>query len=167
MTVIFGDSLTARAAPLLSGHEIHAVAGYQVTDWLDEMERLPAGSTVVVALGTNDNRLNTGAVAQQNATRALEALRPADCVVWLTLNRTTAALLGDPRKARTHYYNQFLVDTEAAGTHPNLHLSLWSATSLGRTDWLDASHVHHNAAGNAAYAAQLAAAAACPPRSQP
>lgn len=89
--ITFGDSNVAMVAAQLDG-TVHATPGYELDDWFTEMARVPAGSTVVVALGSND--VLEGDTAGDVAHAA--ALLADSCVVWVTPAQSSFDALGEP-----------------------------------------------------------------------
>jgi len=161
--VVFGDSLTAwaRAETLprfTRSVSYNAVGGTQIDHWSAAMANVPPGSTVVVALGTNDVTNDLMAQIHLDVDAALETLRPASCVVWVTVNQFGALGRGWPYDVRTHDLDVYLRQLVIDGTYPNLVLSEWSIAANGHGEYLVDDGVHHTDAGNLAYATQLAAA---------
>lgn len=173
--VIFGDSLTwdasarvielyAQDPNIVLSH--NSFGGTTAQDWIDEMMSVPAGSKVIVALGTNDVMLLKGDLDLWKAMEALNTLtsKGVVCIQWFTLNPTTASY-NATRQAQTTEYNNVLQLFDAMNDRwPTLQLYDWASMSEGHTDWLNLpnDYVHHNAAGNEAYAqAQFGARTSC------
>lgn len=89
--VTFGDSNVAMVAAQLDG-TVRAHYGYELDDWFTEMARVPAGSTVVVALGSNDVLEGDTAGDVAEAARLLAG----SCVVWVTPAQSSFDALGEP-----------------------------------------------------------------------
>jgi hypothetical protein len=140
--VYFGDSNVAMVAGQLTG-TVHATAGYSLDDWFADMATVPAGSVVVVALGSNDVLEDDVAGDVAEAARLLERR----CVVWVTPAQTSFDAMGEPFTTRA----AGLIAEVAAHTH----VVVWAPP----TDLLQPTDpVHLTAAGYEQYAAVLAAA---------
>lgn len=141
--VTFGDSNVAMVAGQLDG-TVHARPGYELDDWFAEMARVPAGSTVVVALGSNDVLEVDTAGDVAEAARLL--LRR--CVVWVTPAQASFDALGEPWSSSAR---GLIAEIAAQG-----HVVVWDPdVSLLQP----ADPVHLTAAGYAAYGPVLASAA--------
>lgn len=165
--VVFGDSLSWDAAGEAKtlwtrdagvSLSYNSFGGTRVDHWLDAMRTVPRGSVVVVALGTND--LALGTQAHWNAMNALNILRDrgASCIVWLTLNTTSASHREPVIQRQVAAYDAFLRDVDGRNDiWPQLVLQDWSAAAAGHDDWLKlpSDPVHHTPAGNTAYAQTL------------
>jgi hypothetical protein len=180
--VVIGDSLTAWAetdakiAWAATGDAIsyQAFGGTQWQHWMKRFEKIPAGSTVEVLLGTNDIGNLTLHQAEWNALAGLEVLatRQPACVVTFLLNTTSASYRPPEIRAKVAGYNAWLVELVESGRYPWLGLYDWRADSAGHPEYLllPGDPVHHtdddNPAtmdGNQAYIeAQLRAPSACP-----
>lgn len=89
--ITFGDSNVAMVAGSLDG-TVHATPGYELDDWFPEMAAVPAGSTVVVALGSNDVLEGDTAGDVEHAA----SLLAGSCVVWVTPAQSSFDALGEP-----------------------------------------------------------------------
>lgn len=165
--VLFGDSLSWDASSevialyqanpdvALSHNSFGATT---VDNWMDEIGQVPAGSTVVMGLGTNDVALLKDNLDQWKMIEALNILQGngVNCIVWLTLSTDTADRFGGQRRTDTYEYNAALRSIDSYNnSYPNFYLQDWDALSEGHdeyfnfpTDWL-----HHTQAGQDAYAA--------------
>lgn len=159
--VLFGDSLSwenqdvtiqkfAENPNWVLSH--NAVPATMVGHWVDEMALIPAGSTVIVALGTNDIGNEKNDLEIWKMFQAIQVLHEAgaECIVWLTLNTETADRFPEPRRTDTYTYNDQLRSLADQG---QIVVQEWQQTSLGHADWLDLpDFVHYNATGGNAYA---------------
>lgn len=164
--VIFGDSLTwdaqnytkslyAADPNVVLSH--NSFGGTTVQDWLDEMAMVPAGSIDVVALGTNDTMLLKGDLDLWKAMEALNTLakQKSSCIVWLTLNPTTASYDVVRNRESTEYSNDLRL--MAGMNNWPLHLYEWAEQSNGHTEWLNLpnDYVHMTDDGKHVYAQAL------------
>lgn len=172
--VLFGDSLSVDAkneavtgwsADPTTTVSYNSFGGTRVDHWFDEMRSVPAGSDVVIALGTND--VGDGTVtldqADWNGVEALEILegRHVHCVTWLTVSTYSAGLRPAPALQRTRSYDTWLHDLDGRSIYPFLRLEEWDVTSQDHPDWLRTDLVHHTQLGQDAYALALQAAGSC------
>src|SRR5690606_8327604 len=177
LAVVFGDSLSFTswdestalyvADPdwqVSLNHDL----GYRFDSprWVARYPSVPAGSTVILALGTNDiaSTLSTCWPDCQTAADikadARHAIAPATAagaarVVVPTVNETRAGVAGGARRLWAAVaWNASLARADAS-THPDyrpLDVVDCSAVAEGRTDWLGPHQPDHSPAGEAAYA---------------
>jgi hypothetical protein len=145
---VFGDSLTAWAAvgmdwggPVVS---VNARANTQINCWTPLMATVPAGATIVIALGTRDVIDDLMAVTRADVDAALAATAHAGCVVWVTPSQHSADLRGWPYDVRT-------TDLRAHLAASGVNIVDWSATADGHDEYLTPDEIHHTDAGNRAY----------------
>jgi hypothetical protein len=177
LTVLFGDSLSFTSWDETTSLYV-ADADWQVSlnhdlgyrfdspRWVARYPSVPAGSTVILALGTNDiastlstcwTDCQTAADIKADARHAIAAVTAAGAarVVVPTVNETSAGLSGGPERLwATVAWNDWLARADVS-THPDyraLDLADWATAAEGREDWLGPDLLHHNAAGETAYA---------------
>ena len=180
--VVIGDSLTAWAEadakeawkPTGAAVSYQAFGGTRWDHWYDRFAQVPAGTTVLVLLGTNDLSNLTVGQAEWNVLAGLNALadRHPACVVTFLLNTTSASYRSGNIPTETAQYNAWLRDLVDSDRYPFLGLYDWDTASAGHTEYLLLPNdpIHHSddddpatMDGNQAYIeAQLAAPSACP-----
>jgi hypothetical protein len=169
VAVQFGDSLSFTSwnetTDLYVGDPVWKVSlnhdlgtQFDSQKWVNRYPSVPAGSTVILALGTNDVAYDTALAETVAAARsAIATVSDAGAVrvVVPTVNETSAGLHGGAaRLERTHDWNTWLWRAENS-LHEDyrvLDVVDWATASSGRTDWLGPDQLHHNPAGEAAYA---------------
>lgn len=173
--VVIGDSLTAEAEtdakeawkPTGAAVSYQAFGATRWDHWYERLQNVPAGTTVLVLLGTNDLTNLTVQQAEWNTLAGLNLLvdqQPA-CVVLFLLNTTSASYRPAATQVETATYNAWLRQLLATGTYPFLGLYDWDAMSAGHPEYLllPQDPVHHTRAGHDAYiSAQVSGPTACP-----
>lgn len=163
--VLFGDSLSwgirdyviaefAENPNIVLSH--NSFGATRVDMWMDEMAQVPSGSTIVVALGTNDTANLKNDLDIQTLYQGLDTLTATepDCIVWLTLNTETADQISEPRRTDFYEYNAALRSADDNNlSYPDLVLQDWEAISDGHTDWFksDTDPIHYNPEGAQAF----------------
>jgi hypothetical protein len=173
--VVIGDSLTAEPEPQAkeawkgtgAAVSYQAFGGTRWDHWYERFQNVPAGTTVLVALGTNDLSNLTVQQAEWNLLAGLNLLadRQPACVVLYLLNTTSASYRDATTRAETATYNAWLHELVDSGTYPFLGLYDWDAASAGHPEYLTLPKdpIHHTPLGHAAYiGAQVSGPSACP-----
>lgn len=168
LAVQFGDSLSRMSEnPLVALYVNDPVwrvslnhqggTEFDTNTWVNRYPSVPAGATVVLALGTNDLSNDSLSDAKADARAAIAAVSDAGAVrvVVPTVNETSAYEFGgQARLDKTQAWNAWLWQAENSlhVDYRALDVVDWAAVSAGRTDWLAADRLHHNVAGEQAYA---------------
>lgn len=133
--------------------------GTFLQDWHLAMNNLPAATTVVLELGTNNllnEAWNTGET-RQNMIDTLNIMRSRGVtrVVWPTINEYVGHLRGGNYEFRPMWMNQWMRDLVASGEYADIGLEIadWNAIAspLGHTIISD-DNLHHNVDGNNLFA---------------
>jgi lysophospholipase L1-like esterase len=156
--VLVGDSLNVGTElylnEFLEGWEVAAddLAGRSSHGGLAALaEARRAPGPIVVSLGTNDDP-NDPEAFRTRASRLLDLVGPARCVVWATLWRD-----GEPMGSLN------AVLAELARERPNLRLLDWAEMLRRHPDWLASDGTHGSPAGYRARAEEAARLVrACP-----
>lgn len=172
--VVIGDSLTDQAAadakpawkPTGDALSYQAFGATRWQHWYERFGSVPEGSIVEVLLGTNNLTLEDIDTAKANIVAGLDILRdrrPA-CIVWLSLNTTSASYRGDGIPAETAELNAWMQRAADAGHYP-LVIVPWDELSAGHPEYLrldQGDPVHYTEAGIQAYVdAQLRGPGQC------
>ena len=146
---VYGDSLLLPAqdqvktlSAKVARLTVRAYPGADLPVW-DEQIRVEQPSRLVLALGTNDARLQGVGPFRD----LLTFLSPSTCVVW---PRAYAAT------------EQIAAFDDAMGTlvaeHPNVRVIDWASQVAEHPEYLQADGVHYNDAGATAYASMISLA---------
>ena len=160
---VVGDSLTQMSTDALELHlteaqwnpvVIDGELGAPIADRVTKVREVLAGNpsldAIVIALGTNDARLNFGsgrpmaeswAVTQSSAFTALADARAAKCVVWVGVNSNV-------KRWNLDVYGGVFNDWLRRYTT----LADWAARSKDHPEWFDVDDVHFTDYGKDAYA---------------
>lgn len=172
--VVIGDSLTAAAEteakpawkPTGDALSYQAFGATRWQHWYERFENVPPGSIVETLLGTNNLTLEDIDTAKANVVAGLDILRArgVSCIVWLSLNETSASYRGDGIPAETAEMNAWMQRAAGAGHYP-LVIVPWNELSAGHPEYLlldQGDPVHYTPEGIEAYVnAQLMGPEAC------
>ena len=144
---LVGDSLVVESEEelraLFAGDRLawHAERGEDTAWAAERVRRQVEGDppdVAIVATGTNDWIEGWRPRDQEALDSVLRSLRQVPCAIWVL-----------PAERFAEVGRRIAAAAEAV---PNVHLARWDAHAAGHPEWYAEDGVHHNAAGERAYA---------------